>query len=309
MRYISMCALCVLLWGCASPKSVGQSIRNSVPQATRAGSSWLSAEATSGAPLLYADSGTCACVLIFRRDTGALVGLLGGPNGPLAGPTGLATDSAGNLFVGDVDSNDNYQVWVYPAGQLVPSRELYDANLPIDVAVATDGTVYVSDSTYPSIMVYAHQSNAPTSELLDIRAMTGEGLALDRRGNVYWGIQTSSGYRIDKFQKGSTKPVDLGIALPDAPFELAFDRGGDLVVSQPDVPAIDIFELPNTLSAQIVTTGCPSGIALTTSVQRIYVADQCGSPLTAYTYPGGRPAKTFDVGGYFQPANVAVYPQ
>jgi DNA-binding beta-propeller fold protein YncE len=284
---------------------VSDVIPASIERLTRHG--WLSKDATSGAPLVYASSfPACGgCVLVFRQDTGALVGVL---VGPLGVPRGIATDRVGNLYVTNSNLN-GFQVWIFPPGSTFPtSNPLYDPDDPVDVVVAADGTVYVSNSgPTAGIMVYKNGSNVPTSELFDVNAVTGYGIALDKLGNLYWGISTRTGDQIDRFAHGSGKPINTGIPLSDVPQSIAFDRQNDLVVSQPNVPAINIYELPNTLSGQFGQIGLPLGIAFN-RFHSIFVAEGHGDSIEQFSYPGGTLIKKIQPPN-FNPIGVAVYPK
>lgn len=258
-----------------------------------------------GVALLYASSGrSCAgCVLIFRQDNGALVGVLAGP---LSEPKGMAFDNAGKLFVTDTPSG-NPVIFIYPPGAINPSNSLYDPERPVDVAVDDNETVYVSNGgPTASVTVYPNATHFPTSMLLDVNAAQGFGIAVDEHGNVYWGISTKSGFQIDEFYHGAGRAINTGIAPSDVPASLAFDIGNDLVVSQPNVPAVNIYELPHTLSQQIGKTGKPFGIALN-RYQRLFVGDQSANQVEEYSYPGGQLVKTFAPPN-FSPVGVAVFP-
>jgi hypothetical protein len=307
MRQIALVALVVFLGACSSQAGPSTSAFKGpfLPTVTHS-RSWINKEATSGAPLLYVSSTPeCGwCVLVFREDTGALVEVI---NWNLVDPQGIATDKSGNLYVTSSDLS-NAQVWIFPPGELAPSKGLLDPEEPTDVVVADDGTVYVSDSgPTASVMVYSSGSNVPTSELMDVRAVVGYGIALDAHDNIYWGISTASGYRIDKFSHGSVIPVDLGITLSDRPQSIAFAAGGSLVVSQPDVPTIDIYRLPNTLVGEFGQTGSPLDFAFN-RFGSVFVADGSKDQVEQYKYPSGGLVKTFSAPN-FNPIGVAVFPK
>ena len=58
-------------------------------------------------------------------------------------PTALTTDAAGNVYVALPTISD---IGVYAPGQIEPFRDLNDyGGDPVGVAVANDGTVYVSN--------------------------------------------------------------------------------------------------------------------------------------------------------------------
>ncbi|HEY5095291.1 MAG TPA: hypothetical protein VII69_09270 [Candidatus Eremiobacteraceae bacterium] len=323
MRQTALVALAMLLTGCAvhgtappsipsgpiSPQFAGSHVLSPFPSAAAplASRGWMSKEATSGAKLLYVSSyPACGgCVLIFEQKTGALVGLLSA--GPLIKPQGLATDSSGNLYVTNENPDQN-AVWIYPPGSIFPSNNLYDPGAPSNVVVGDDGTIYVSNSgPTAAIMVYSNGSTNPTSEMFDVSAAQGYGIAVDKRGNVYWGISTVSGFQIDKFKHGTVLPVNLGIILNDTPQSMAFDSDNRLVVSQPDIPSINIYKLPNTLVKQLGQTGAPVGIAFK-GPHGLFVADRNTNQIEQYAYPAGNVLQTFAPPN-FNPIGVAVYPQ
>jgi hypothetical protein len=253
----------------------------------------------------------CGCVEVFRQDTGALIGLI---RSALSNPTGIATDTAGNLYVADnLPGGPPFRIWIFPPGSIFPTNyPLYDDENPWNVAVASDGTVYVSNSgPVPSVYVYPPGSQIWTRQLLDVNASSGRGLAVDRRGNVYWGISTVSGYQIDKFARGSNKPINLGITLTQAPQFLALDQtNDDLLVSQPFKGAVDIYELPRTLIGELtLTTYFPAGVTLN-KYQKLWVGENYYSSglIEQYTYPGLKLVKSIAPPNV-NPTGLAVYPR
>lgn len=269
----------------------------------------MSQDLKAGTPLVYVDGG-CDCVLIYRQDKGTLVGLI---TLNLSFGTGMTTDSKGTLFVGVGQPGGAYFIAEYPPGSMEPSTSLEVPELPFDVAVASDGTVYVSGSgPVPAVYVYANGATRPTSELLDTYAFGAFGIAVNQKGNVFWGIQTASGYQIDRFVHGTKFPIRLGISLTDRPESLNFDGEGRLIVTQPDVPAIDVFVLPDTLVKQFGQSGLPYGAARG-ALRYAWVSDYNGGPgsegsLREYSYKDGSLIREIALSGCCGAFDVAVYP-
>jgi hypothetical protein len=114
-------------------------------------------------------------------------------------PAGLLVDGSQNLWV----ANSTY-VSMYPKGQTKPARTLQDPNgSPVDVSVAKDGTVYVSNFFNSSVSVYAPGSNLPTRMLRDPKAQYVVGVASDPGDDVFATINDSTGVgHIDEFVDG-----------------------------------------------------------------------------------------------------------
>lgn len=157
----------------------------------------------------------------------------------------------------------------------------------------------------PSVFIYSNGSTTPTSQLLDSDAVSGYGIAIDKKGNVFWGIQTASGYRIDRFVHGTTFPIPLRAAITDTPRSLNFDKQGRLIVTQPDVPVIDVFVLPGTLVQQFGQQGQPWG-AIHDPLHNVWVADFDGF-VEEYLSSDGSLRRMFSVPSCC-PADVAVFP-
>lgn len=301
--------LAALLGGCALQGVTTSSMRPStatIPHqlqtAVRA-KSWVSKDFKPGLPLLYvSEINPCECILIYRRDRAKLIGAIALQTLPL----GIATDSAGTLYVTFSNGNGFFGVAEYPAGSTSPSKSLSVFEYPSDVAVGANGTVYVSSRfPVPSVSIYANGSTTPTSQLFDSGAVSGYGIAVDQKNNIFWGIETASGFQIDRFVHGTTFPIKLRAAINDIPESLNFDKQGRLIVTQPDVPVIDVFVLPGTLVQQFGQQGQPFG-AIHDPLHNVWVADLDGS-IEEYLSSDGTLRRMFTVPSCC-PYDVAVFP-
>jgi hypothetical protein len=258
---------------------------------------------TATRPLIYAGSPSpCNCIRVFDEQTGALVGLI---TDSLSAPAGLATDNSGNLYVVNPDNTD---ITVYPPGMTTPSLVLTTTqSIPAAVAVADDGTVYVSIfGQTAAVFVYANGATTPTSMLFDGNAAQGAGIGIDKRGNVYWGFVAANGKgQIDEFVHGAGRPINTGLILTLVPIAVAFDKRDHMVVSE--ASRIDIVALPHTIIRTIATTAGSYGIALN-NVGYLFVADKDASQIDVYAYPQGVLTRTIATPN-FKPFGLALAPR
>jgi len=143
-------------------------------------------------------------------------------------------------------------------------------------------------------------------QLLDSNAVVGWGIAIDKKQNIFWGVSTASGFRIDRYFKGVKFPDPLRTPLSDAPLSLNFDRQGRLIITQPDVPVVDVFSLPNMLIKQLSQTGKPEG-AVHDALHNIWVADNTNDALEEYLSSDGSLRRMISLPGCCA-RDVAVFP-
>ena len=97
-------------------------------------------------------------------------------------PTGVAVDTAGNVYVADMG---NDQVWRLAAGASAATPLPFTGlKNPRDVAVDTAGNVYVADGSNDRVLRLA--AGAPEATTLPFTGLNDpQGVAVDTAGNVY----------------------------------------------------------------------------------------------------------------------------
>jgi len=137
----------------------------------------------------------------------------------LNGPSGLAFDAAGNLFVADLNSGNIYKFT--PDG----GRSTFDSglNYPFDLAFDTAGNLFVTEAgsgTGGHVYEYTWDGVRTTFAVLG----APEGLAFDNAGNLF--VVDGDTEEIFKFTPGgvrSTFAQNVGLGL-DLVAHLAFQR-------------------------------------------------------------------------------------
>lgn len=185
----------------------------------------------------------------------------------LNAPTGIAVDASGNVYVcnnagtgAPVErmGKGTWTVGVYHRGQTTPF-ESYTTGVwnPVDVAVASDGTVYIANYS-SAVTVYPPGSLQPSVSLAGPSGESPLGLALDGSGNVYVSyVNPSSGGSIYKYAPGQTTGADLGIAFSGSPHGLVIDASGNLLVAVSTAPnpgsSIEVFAPGKTHPKKTIT--------------------------------------------------------
>jgi sugar lactone lactonase YvrE len=222
----------------------------------------------------------------------------------LSAPTGIAVDTAGNVYVcnnAGMDGQDKNTVWtvtVYKRGQTAPFRT-YSKGVwsPVDVAVAPDRTVYIANYS-SAVTVYQASSVLPFRTLVKPSGEAPVGIALDAAGDVFVSYvnPVSGGGAVYEYAPGQYTGSNLGIAFAGDPHGLAVDREGNLVVAVSKAPnpgsLIEVFA-PGSKQPKMTMTGPfqPFMLAFSRNGRRLFAADfgsgNNDGGVFVYAYPSG----------------------
>ena len=176
------------------------------------------------------------------------------------GPTGVAVDTSGNLYVADFS---NKQVKEIPAGSNIPVGIGSGFTNPYGVAVDAAGDVYVADYGANAVYKIPAGNGAPVAVGSGFSHPTG--VAVDAAGNVYVADYANSA--VKKIPVGSNTPVELlGPGYLNAPIGIAVDGQGDVYIADKYLNAVRyILAEGGTTSLLAPSFSSPVGIAVDAS--------------------------------------------
>lgn len=283
------------------------------------------------APLLYVANWYGNGVELYLAKTRAHVGHL--DTSPFQ-PNSVHVAGNGDIWVAlNTDGNDP-SIYVYKPGATAPFRTLTGvSNVAVSIAVARNGTAYVTDENFSfgEVIVFGPGSNTPTATLTDPGSTCCGWVAVDRHGNVFFTYESASGHTgaVDEFVRGSKTPKSLGITLTTFPGGIEVLKNGTLVIVEQGIPSfnlpaqIDTFPKGATEPSSVIA-GNPTcdnwvGPALGKDEHTVYV----GSTLEAnnicnvngafgaieeYSYPSGTLLNKFNGGLTNQPGWTLLVP-
>ncbi|MEB3030199.1 serine/threonine-protein kinase PknD [[Mycobacterium] nativiensis] len=194
---------------------------------------WLPAAA---AALVLAVAGVAGGYAITHRSSApGSVAAAGQSILPLEGltfrlsPGGLALDSGDNLYITN-QSMYGRVLKLAPGSsepEVLPFSGLYE---PQGVAVANDGSVYVTD--FNNRVVKLAADSGEQTELPFTGLNYPEGLVLDAQGSVY--VADRGNNRVVKLPAGSDQPVVLPFTGLRNPDDVAVDSAGNVYVTDTD---------------------------------------------------------------------------
>jgi len=228
-------------------------------------------------------------------------------------PAGMTVDKSGNLYVANEGANN---VTVYPPGQTSPSiTYTTDLSTATDIAVANDGTVYISNFNGLAngwVSVYPQGNTSKEYRLSDFSGGAPLSVALDSSQNLYvmYDLNGSGSSAVNEYAPGATTGTNLNLTFHYGA-GIQVDKSGDILVVQQIEPS-EILEFPpgQTQPSQEITlpsSGQPFNFALSKSDKVLFAGDATHNLEQSLKYPSGTFRYTM-ASGFQNPSGTAVSP-
>ena len=200
-------------------------------------------------------------------------------------PNGIATDQQGRLYVANFGTST---VTIYKPGKICPSQTLFESNGANDVALTKNGHLLVADA-FGGVNVYAPGATTSNKRLTNPAILGVRGVAADAHDNIYAvGLGPNDSPATVKYNKMSGPGKNLALTGLVFPAGVLVDDGGNLVVSDTELPGINIYPPGSaTPSATIAQSESPIRSALDMSENKIYVPEGANGLILMYDYPSG----------------------
>ena len=263
----------------------------SSPRSGARGPSWMT-HVDTHKRLVYLSNFLGGEVAVFDAH-GSLVGAING----LTNPSGMFVDTSENLWVTNTYA---YNVLVYPRGATAPSMKLADpGELPVDVSVCPNGTVYVSNlenssqSGSGNVAVYAPGATSPTGTLSYPNQASNYFVTCDANNNVFTTLFIGSAGAVVEYPHGEQKgAVNLGVTL-EFPGGIKPDPAGNLVVNDQEARTLTEYTEAGTPTGVQVAYGGSNNdwvdISLNAGGKIVAGADAYLGQGTALHFPSGKP--------------------
>jgi hypothetical protein len=313
-RYLlAPCALGIAAAACSSSNALTGVSSESPSQAQVSHIStlrgWMSPESKNAKRFLYVSvdiSGTQHFVNVFwMHDDARKASLVGRITDGIDKPEGLATDTKGNLYVANLDSKT---VTVYRPQKTRPSLKLKVPDSPLDVAVGSNGYVYVGDEA-GGIDVYPPGATSPSRRLTNPGLTRAAGVAVSSSNDVYAdGESGSSSYytpAVVEFTNATGSGKDLGLSGLFGRLAGVIVTNDDLIVTDFDEDEVLTYPLGKTSYSSTISVTSPVRPALSKAQHKIYVPSTYSADTGVYDYPSGKIVTNIqggDTGAAFSPA-------
>jgi hypothetical protein len=202
-------------------------------------------------------------------------------------PEGLAVDTKGNLYVANVDSKT---VTVYGPRKTKPSLRLHVPHRPLDVAVGSNGYVYVGDEA-GGVDVYPPGATSSSLRLTNSSLTVVAGVAVSSSNDVYAaggsGDSTYAAPAVVEFAKAKGSGKNLGLTGLSGRLPGVIVTGNDLIVTDFDAGEILTYPLGYTSPSSAISVDLPVRPALTEAEHKIFVPSLYSGDTSVYDYPSG----------------------
>jgi DNA-binding beta-propeller fold protein YncE len=216
-------------------------------------------------------------------------------------PSGLAVDTAGNVYIADTE-NEAIKKWT-KASNTVTTLVSSGLNQPSGVAVDGAGHVYIADTDHNAIEEWT-VGNSNLATLVFSGLDFPYGVALDNATNVYVADTGHSELKEWVAANGSvTTLVSSGLGFPEG---LAVDGAGNVYIADTFNNAIKESTPANGSVAVLVSSGlvAPSGVAVD-GAGNVCFADSGNNAIKQWTAANGFVTSLASV-GLNNPSGVAV---
>jgi len=219
----------------------------------------------------------------------------------LSGPTAVAVDSIGNVYIADTGHNAIAE-W-NAATQQLTSLVSSGLSAPAGVAVDGAGNVYIADTGHNALKewnVFTQQ----VATLVSTGLSRPLGLAVDTSGNVY--IADSLNNAIEEWNAATQQMNPLVPGGLNNPSGVAVDAAGNVYIADTGDSAIRELVAATQQLTSLVPAGVnqPAGVAVDGS-GNVYVADTGGSAIEEWS-ASTRQFTTLVPSGLSGPEGVAV---
>ena len=233
----------------------------------------------------------------------------------LVGPSGVAVDAAGNVYVADsrantikmwtpagnttttlvasglnqpfglavdrrgnvfiADSGDNAVKVWSPASQSLTTLVASGLNDPVAVAVDGAGNVYIADSNNNAVKEWIAANNSVTT-LVSSGLTYPQGVAVDAAGNVY--IADSGDSQVKEWRAADQTVTTLVSSALNNSFGVAVDGSGNVYIADTFNNLIKKWSVASNTVTTVISTGLhlPTGLAVD-ATGNLYLADFANS--------------------------------
>jgi DNA-binding beta-propeller fold protein YncE len=229
------------------------------------------------------------------RLVGALV------SSGLSNPSGVAVDSAGNIYAAD-NSHNAIKKWTL-TNNSISTLVSSGLSAPFDVAVDGAGNVYIADSQNSAIKEWT-AANSNVISLVSSGLIFPRGVAVDGAGNIY--IADTFHNVIEEWMPANNNITTLVSAGLSNPYGVAVDGAGNVYIADTSHNAIKEWTPANNTVVTLVSSGLnsPRSIAVDGS-GNVYIADTLHNAIKEWM-PVNNNIITLLSSGLSSPNGVAV---
>lgn len=222
------------------------------------------------------------------------------PFSGLINPTGVAVNSAGDVFVVDSDNNRVVEV---PNGSGQVTRPFTGLFSPVGIALDSAGDAFVTD-TNNNRVVEQPRSTMGETPLPFTGLRTPVGIAVDSAGDVF--VTDTFSRQVLELPAGSTSQMTLPFTGLGDPVAVAVDSSGDVYTT--DALNNQVVELPAGSTTQVALPfsglSGPNGVAVDTAGD-VYVVDTGNNRVLELPH-GSTSQVTLPFSGLNGPVGVAL---